>query len=660
MLDRISNNVLPTNGLAIDEHRRCFCFLATEDTKVSMGIDAEQFREEISAFYSDVAAIQADPGRNSRCPKCQMAALAGQFLETVNYRHFLISQRTPHNKLVLSAGAAIPTAWVRLLEVLASTLRPRTGSRTGSSDDERRVGLQIQQAMAKLRDSNMHLRQLFAGRNVGSPGSIALLWKQMVYLTRNLHPVEISSEGHEHPEYDPTDEDSMQALMDKHEVSAEAVNQAQRSFSQAVEAQNALEQTLSSSAHTCWLCDQHLGQDRFFIVFRPCGHTTHYGCAYEAVQGRRASEAHLRRRPAAQTLNRWECKCGASAASEDAHAVVVDRAERVDQRRVLTTAFDAGKAFGDVVPPERDVLVRPHGLVGYRLGWSSSESLAPPSYSVRHDEGSVHLQMITQRRDKDDALAAQSDAERRSQVEKFSSHLCGKSLTGHWLTRLQPSSEEIARVNSTKLAAVLHAILHICSDDVGRDAGDPQPNRCLVFVAGKKLQEQLGKGLKEVTGWDPEPVTVRSGRKARSGGGAASTQPMLWWSLTREQLGRATQSGGQSHAVAKFKASTKHAAMILPLATGNGLNITEANHVILVQPVLDRALEDQAIARALRLGQERTVWVHRFVAHDTIEEHVLRIADRQVLGGGGPEAEDEGITFADVEGIADAANPHSC
>jgi SNF2 family DNA or RNA helicase len=100
--------------------------------------------------------------------------------------------------------------------------------------------------------------------------------------------------------------------------------------------------------------------------------------------------------------------------------------------------------------------------------------------------------------------------------------------------------------------------------------------------------------------------------------------------------------------------------MILPLATGNGLNITEANHVILVQPVLDRALEDQAIARALRLGQERTVWVHRFVAHDTIEEHVLRIADRQVLGGGGPEAEDEGITFADVEGIADAANPHSC
>ena len=57
----------------------------------------------------------------------------------------------------------------------------------------------------------------------------------------------------------------------------------------------------------------------------------------------------------------------------------------------------------------------------------------------------------------------------------------------------------------------------------------------------------------------------------------------------------------------------------------SGSNLTEANHVILLDAVGGnvenaRAVEEQAIGRAKRLGQTRIVNVHRFVIKDTIEE----------------------------------------
>lgn len=43
----------------------------------------------------------------------------------------------------------------------------------------------------------------------------------------------------------------------------------------------------------------------------------------------------------------------------------------------------------------------------------------------------------------------------------------------------------------------------------------------------------------------------------------------------------------------------------------NGLNLTEAQHVILIEPQLHRSVEFQAIARVRRLGQQHETYVYR-------------------------------------------------
>lgn len=60
-------------------------------------------------------------------------------------------------------------------------------------------------------------------------------------------------------------------------------------------------------------------------------------------------------------------------------------------------------------------------------------------------------------------------------------------------------------------------------------------------------------------------------------------------------------------------------------AAGVGLNIQAATVVILVEPQVKPTIEDQAIARAHRMGQTRVVQVHRLIADDTADERLMEI-----------------------------------
>ncbi len=64
-------------------------------------------------------------------------------------------------------------------------------------------------------------------------------------------------------------------------------------------------------------------------------------------------------------------------------------------------------------------------------------------------------------------------------------------------------------------------------------------------------------------------------------------------------------------------------------AGGTGLNLTAADHVFLLDPWWNPAVEDQAADRAHRIGQDKPVLVHRLVAEDTVEERILALQDRK-------------------------------
>jgi superfamily II DNA or RNA helicase len=82
--------------------------------------------------------------------------------------------------------------------------------------------------------------------------------------------------------------------------------------------------------------------------------------------------------------------------------------------------------------------------------------------------------------------------------------------------------------------------------------------------------------------------------------------------------------------VAAFQGEGGPPVMLISLkAGGTGLNLTAADHVFLLDPWWNPAVEDQAADRAHRIGQDRPVMVYRLVAKGTVEEGILALQERK-------------------------------
>ena len=64
-------------------------------------------------------------------------------------------------------------------------------------------------------------------------------------------------------------------------------------------------------------------------------------------------------------------------------------------------------------------------------------------------------------------------------------------------------------------------------------------------------------------------------------------------------------------------------------AGGTGLNLTAASQVIHYDRWWNPAVEDQATDRAWRIGQGRTVNVHKLVCEGTVEERIAELIDQK-------------------------------
>ena len=82
--------------------------------------------------------------------------------------------------------------------------------------------------------------------------------------------------------------------------------------------------------------------------------------------------------------------------------------------------------------------------------------------------------------------------------------------------------------------------------------------------------------------------------------------------------------------VRAFQDESGPPVMLISLkAGGTGLNLTEADHVYLLDPWWNPAAEDQAADRAHRIGQDKPVMVYRLVAQETVEDRILALQEKK-------------------------------
>ena len=86
----------------------------------------------------------------------------------------------------------------------------------------------------------------------------------------------------------------------------------------------------------------------------------------------------------------------------------------------------------------------------------------------------------------------------------------------------------------------------------------------------------------------------------------------------------------RARVVSEFQNAAGPPVLLVSLTAGGlGLNLTAADHVFILDPWWNPAVEDQAADRAHRIGQERPVMVYRLVARNTVEERILALQKKK-------------------------------
>ena len=77
-----------------------------------------------------------------------------------------------------------------------------------------------------------------------------------------------------------------------------------------------------------------------------------------------------------------------------------------------------------------------------------------------------------------------------------------------------------------------------------------------------------------------------------------------------------------------FQKDKKYKVFVMTLKTGGvGLNLTAADTIFIYDPWWNKTVENQAVDRAYRLGQDRTVFSYKLILKDTIEEKILKLQE---------------------------------
>jgi SNF2 family DNA or RNA helicase len=89
------------------------------------------------------------------------------------------------------------------------------------------------------------------------------------------------------------------------------------------------------------------------------------------------------------------------------------------------------------------------------------------------------------------------------------------------------------------------------------------------------------------------------------------------------------QTRKREEAIDKFKQGDVDVFLISLKAGGVGLNLTEADTVIIYDPWWNPAVESQAADRVYRIGQEKPVFVYKLITENTVEEKIMAMQEKK-------------------------------
>jgi DNA repair protein RAD16 len=148
------------------------------------------------------------------------------------------------------------------------------------------------------------------------------------------------------------------------------------------------------------------------------------------------------------------------------------------------------------------------------------------------------------------------------------------------------------------------------------------------FVSGTKL-DAVTKHVVSVTASGEDKVIVFSQ--------FGSMLDLVEFSLERAKVRTVKLTGSmpltaRQNMLAAFRGDAAVRCILISLkAGGEGLNLQNANHVVLIDPWWNPAVDMQAVQRAHRIGQRKQVHAVRFVTKNTVEDRMLDLQKKKTL-----------------------------
>ncbi|KAI1125677.1 SNF2 family N-terminal domain-containing protein [Nemania abortiva] len=82
--------------------------------------------------------------------------------------------------------------------------------------------------------------------------------------------------------------------------------------------------------------------------------------------------------------------------------------------------------------------------------------------------------------------------------------------------------------------------------------------------------------------------------------------------------------------LARFRQDPGFNALLLSIRTSaEGLTLTVADRVHIVEPQWNPLVEEQAIGRAFRIGQERSVTIYKYIMKNTVEQNIVTLQEKK-------------------------------